>query len=142
VSGNVFLIALSPVLNGSFLCPFPLLGSAKFYSHSRPSPIGYSHFLPLSFPYYLSSHLLLFSMKQITRKLTCNKWKSFGIKKQLKINLKMQMSKLGHIRVFLPIIYVIRSRINLMWVGNGKCSVFIPFHSRHSHALSYSHEQE
>ena len=47
----LFLISFPAVPNCSFPSPFPLPGSAGFYSHYLPNPIGYSHSLPLSVPY-------------------------------------------------------------------------------------------
>ena len=51
ISGNVFSVPSIPIPNGSF--PFQIPGIGSFRSHSLPILAGFSHSLPLPFPYCL-----------------------------------------------------------------------------------------
>ena len=89
----------------------------------------------------ISSHLLLFFMDILKPPVNSQRMEVFWYQKELKIKLKIQMSTyiLGHIwtkRSFSKRYRLIR----LMWVGNWKCSVFIPFHSHQAIPMfSHSH---
>ena len=131
-----FSVPFPPVPNCSFLFPFRLPGSARFYSQSNLL----FPFTPAASP--LSSQLLLFFMdimKQIITKLTTNGilLVSETIENQIKIQ---NCLKLGHFSVT-GISSDRKCRlISLLWMVKRKmwCFHFLPFPQSHSRALSHS----
>ena len=131
-----FSIPVPRVPNCSFPFAFSLSGSARFYFHSLPSSIGYSHFRRLPVPYQLVSHrtcccFFMDIIKQINSKLTTNGCLLVSETTDIKLRYKYLNQTIALQYRSFSQLNALRRLISLFWVGNGKtqCCYSLPFPS-------------